>query len=489
MKTMKKIILLLTGICFSLTVNAQNLWKNGRLKVSDNQRYLQFENGRPFFWLGDTGWLMPEKLDRSKVGYYLSKCRRAGYNVVQVQVLNDVPSVNCYGQLSNPFGWDMSKADPEGVYSYWDHMDYIIDTAARNGIFIGMVTIWGSQVKNGNINEDQAKAYGRFLAERYKDKPNIIWIMGGDIPGDVHPEVWHALATAIKSIDHNHLMTYHPRGRFTSARWFSNAPWIDFHMYQSGHRRYGQRMGNADYPIPDNTEEDVWMYVDSTWKYKPIKPVLDAEPSYEAIPIGLHDPNEGRWKDCDVRRYAYWDVFAGCCGHTYGHNSIMQMLEPGHGTGYGRDGEEKSWIDALEDPGFNQMKYLKNLMLTFPYMERVPDQSVIAGKNGAQYDRLIATRGKSYLLVYNYHSNCMAIDLRKVSGGKKNVWWMDAASGKLKYLGEYANGVQTFTPLNVSDKIEDGVLIAVDATKTYLSIDQKEINDLSLSDRNRNLNE
>ena len=164
MKTMKKIILLLTGICFSLTVNAQNLWKNGRLKVSDNQRYLQFENGRPFFWLGDTGWLMPEKLDRSKVGYYLSKCRRAGYNVVQVQVLNDVPSVNCYGQLSNPFGWDMSKADPEGVYSYWDHMDYIIDTAARNGIFIGMVTIWGSQVKNGNINEDQAKAYGRFLS-------------------------------------------------------------------------------------------------------------------------------------------------------------------------------------------------------------------------------------------------------------------------------------------------------------------------------------
>lgn len=33
------------------------------------------------------------------------------------------------------------------------------------------------------------------------------------------------------------------------------------------------------------------------------------------------------------------------------------------------------------------MKYLKNLMLTFPFFERVPDQSVIAGTNGERYDR------------------------------------------------------------------------------------------------------
>ena len=33
-------------------------------------------------------------------------------------------------------------------------------------------------------------------------------------------------------------------------------------------------------------------------------------------------------------------------------------------------------------------------MLTFPYFERVPDQSVIAGTNGNRYDRAIATRRK-----------------------------------------------------------------------------------------------
>lgn len=58
---------------------------------------------------------------------------------------------------------------------------------------------------------------------------------------------------------------------------------------------------------------------------KPTKPVIDGEPSYENIPQGLHDPKEVLWKACDVRRYAYWSVFAGAFGHTYGNNSIMQM--------------------------------------------------------------------------------------------------------------------------------------------------------------------
>lgn len=477
------------GFIASAAAGEPKPWDNGKLKVSANNRYLQFENGKPFFWLGDTGWLMPERLDRAEVQYYLQKCRRAGYNMVQVQVLDAVPSVNIYGQLSNPAGWDMTKADPDGVYSYWDHLDYIVKTAAANGIYIGMVAIWGSQVSGGHINAVQAKAYGQFLAKRYKNNPNIIWIMGGDIRGDIHPEVWNSMATAIKAIDKNHLMTYHPRGRYTSAKWWSKAPWLDFHMFQSGHRKYGQRMGNADYPIPDNTEEDSWMYVDSTWAYSPMKPVLDDEPSYEDIPKGLHDPNEGRWQDYDVRRYAYWSVFGGSCGHTYGHNAIMQMLKPGYPTSYGSDGTEKTWYQALNDPGYNQMQYLKDLMLSLPYFDRIPDQSIVL-ENGKQYDRLIATRGNDYLMVYNYNSDPMKVDLRKVSGDKKNVWWMDAATGDLTYIGEFDSSVKTFFQQNPHRGTpNDGVLIAIDSAKNYLAKDQKKIADSSLADQKRNLNE
>lgn len=489
---MKKKILsmcLLLGLA-TIMGHAQKPWDNGRLVISSNNRYLQFENGRPFFWLGDTGWLVPQHLDRAEVEYYFNKCRRAGYNMVQIQVMDAVPSYNIYGQQSLPSGWDFTKADPEGVYSYWDHLDYIIRKAEQNGIYIGMVAIWGSQVQAGNINAEQAKAYGKFLAERYKNNPNIIWIMGGDIQGDIHPEVWNALATSIKSIDNKHLMTYHPRGRYTSAKWWSKASWMDFHTFQSGHRKYGQRMGNKDYPIPDSTEEDNWMYVDSTWAYKPIKPVLDDEPSYEDIPKGLHDTNEARWQDYDVRRYAYWSIFAGSCGHTYGHNAIMQMLKPGYPTGYGSDGTVKAWYQGLEDPGYNQMQYLIDLMLSFPYFDRIPDQSIIAGKNGVKYDRLIATRGKDYLMVYNYNSDVMKIDLRKISGKKKLLWWFNPSDGAISFIGTADNKIITVSPqIEKTDKINDRVLIAIDADKNYLSREQTKILNQHLADKKRNLNE
>ena len=495
------LIALLTMMTIGVwAAGGQKPWENGCLKVSDNQRFLMHENGQPFFWQGETGWLLPERLDRAEAEWSLQRCREAGYNVVQIQVIDAMPAINIYGQPSHPLPIAQGDRNPvqskmshgssphARSYGYWEHLDYIVDLARQNGIYIGMVAIWGGLVKDGKLSVDEAKRYGTFLGNRYKDCPNIIWFMGGDIQGDIKPEVWNALATSIKAVDKNHLMTYHPRGRYTSAKWWSKAPWIDFHTFQSGHRKYGQRMGNADYPIPDNTEEDNWMYVDSTWAYKPIKPVLDAEPSYEDIPMGLHDKNEAHWKACDVRRYAYWSVFAGSCGHTYGHNAIMQMLKPGYPTSYGDAGDVKTWYQALNDPGFNQMKYLKQLILTFPYFERVADQSIVV-ENGKQYERLAATRGTDYLLVYNYTSRDMKLDLTKISGTKKNVWWMNAGTGGLRYLGEYDSKVLTFRMHKQGFGIEDGVLIAVDAAKDYLKKDQLWISDMTLGGKVRDLNE
>ncbi len=440
-------------------------WKNGKLKVSEENRYLKHENGTPFFWLGDTGWLLPERLNRDETSFYLENCQQAGYNVVMVQTLNDVPSMNTYGQYSMIDGFNFKNINRQGVYGYWDHMDYIIKTAERNGIYIGMVCIWGTPVNADGMNAKEAEAYGKFLAARYKDSPNIIWVIGGDIRGDKKTEVWEALAKSIKSIDKNHLMTFHPRGRTTSATWFNSADWLDFNMFQSGHRRYGQRNGDGDYPIEENTEEDNWRFVEASLNKNPLKPVLDGEPSYEEIPQGLHDPNETRWKDYDVRRYAYWSVFAGSFGHTYGNNSIMQFVRPGVSAAYGA---KEPWWEALNNPGFRQMQYIKNLMLAFPFFERVPDQSIIAGQNGERYDRAIATRGKDYLLVYNYSGRPMEIDLAKISGAKKNVWWYSPKDGSLHYLGEYDNKVVKFQHDSGYMSGNDQVLIAIDAAKNYV---------------------
>ena len=332
-------ISIFTTLLALLTLSAlgADQWK---LSVSANQRYLQHDDGRPFFWLGDTGWLLPHKLNRREICLYLDDCQRNEMNVVQVQVITG-----------------------DGKEPNWRKMDFIVREAEQRGIYIAMVAVWGSQVKNGNMTAERAAEYGRFLARRYAHHPNIIWLMGGDIQGDIHPEVWDSLALNIKRIDQQHLMTFHPRGRTFSAKWFNNREWMDFNMFQSGHRRYNQRGNDKAYPIPEGTEEDNYQYVDSCLRYRPLRPVLDGEPSYENIPQGLHDTKEPKWQAADVRRYAYWSVFAGSCGHTYGNNEIMQFVGDTETEGaYGADGTQKSWRQALHDPGRGQMKHLKHLM-------------------------------------------------------------------------------------------------------------------------------
>ena len=157
------LIALLTVIAVGVWAgDNQKPWDNGRLKVSDNQRYLMHENGTPFFWQGETGWLLPERLDRAEAEWYLQRCREEGYNVVQIQVIDNVPAVNIYGQLSNTDGWNFVDIDRQGVYGYWDHLDYIVRLAEQNGIYIGMVAIWGGLVKDGRAATSRVTSSPRY---------------------------------------------------------------------------------------------------------------------------------------------------------------------------------------------------------------------------------------------------------------------------------------------------------------------------------------
>lgn len=438
-------------------------WDNGPLRVSDNHRFLCHENGEPFFWLGDTAWLAPKKLNREEVETYLENRRSKGFNVVQVMVLHTVPQVNAYGDTAvaesdrfEPITTPGNDPDSPAEYDYWDHLDYIVETAAEKGIYMALVPVWGSIVKAGRMDARAAADYGAWLAERYKDSPNIIWINGGDIRGDEATELWLALGNALKTADGGHLVTFHPFGRTQSSTWFHNEDWLDFNMFQSGHRRYDQQRGEERW-----FGEDSWRYVEEDYAKVPPKPTIDGEPSYESIPQGLHDPAEPYWTADDVRRYAYWDVFAGACGHTYGHNAVMQMHKPD--SGKGSFGVREYWYEALDHPGAGQMRYLKDLMLSRPYFERIPDQTVIFGDPGERYDRLIATRGGSYLFVYTYTGRPIEVVMGNISGTAVRACWFDPRNGMSQVIGTFDNtGTRAFDPPGDEQAGNDWVLVLDD---------------------------
>src|SRR4051812_34173951 len=67
------------------------------LKISSNKRFFQTADGKPFFWLGDTGWLLFVKCNREDAIKYLDTRKQQGFNVIQVMVLHDVNNKNAYG--------------------------------------------------------------------------------------------------------------------------------------------------------------------------------------------------------------------------------------------------------------------------------------------------------------------------------------------------------------------------------------------------------
>src|SRR5260221_13185430 len=114
------------------------------------------------------------------------------------------------------------------------------------------------------------------------------------------------------------------------------------------------------------------------------------------------------------------------------------------------------------------MQFLQRLMLSRPYLERLPDQNELSGPNGIKYDYVAVPRGASYLFAYVYTGKPVHLRLGVVTGRELQMWWYNPRDGSSQNMGKIANrGVQTFMPPSVSDGVNDWVLVLDDAAKQY----------------------
>jgi hypothetical protein len=345
--------------------------------------------------------------------------------------------VNAYGRLplkKNEAGqYDPSLPDTEGEYSYWDHVDYVIKKAEQLGLYIALLPTWGDKFnimwgKGPEVfDRENAEAYGQWLGNRYKDQDNIIWILGGDRPLYTrrHFDIEEALAAGLRSADGGrHLISYHPSGNSSSSQYLHDETWLDFNMIQSGH---GLR-NNPNYRM-----------IQKDYEKKPVKPVLDGEPCYEDHPISFKEDNDF-FDAVDVRKAAYWSVFAGGFGVTYGHQCIWSMnTEPGLYFAM-------HWKDALGRPAANQMRYLRQLMESRPFFERIPDQSLLV-VNYEGFNHQQATRGENYAFIYAPHGIFVHVKLGVLKGESVSVKWFVPRTGEIIPVGTVKNtGEQKFIP-------------------------------------------
>ncbi|QEC53217.1 collagenase-like protein with putative collagen-binding domain [Anseongella ginsenosidimutans] len=404
-----------------------------QLRVSENERFLEYDNGKPFFWLGDTAWELFHRLNRQEAAYYLENRAEKGFTVIQAVVLAEFDGLHA----PNPYGEiPLIEDDPARPNeAYFKHVDFIVNKAAKLGLFIGMLPTWGDKVvKRWGMGPEvftpeNAYIYGKFLGERYKNDP-IIWILGGDRNPDneTHIAIWDAMAKGIREgTGDRQLLTYHPQGGSGSSKWFHKKDWLAFNTFQSGH---GAR--------------DIQNYKTLIHNYNlsPTKPVLDSEPNYEDHPVGWKPEELGWFDSFDSRRSGYWSMLSGACGHTYGNHNIWQMLdshrEP---VSFART----SWRFALDHPGAFQAGFMRRLFETFPWQNLVPDQSAIKGENpdGPAHQVAAVSSEGDVLLAYTPYGKALNIDLSRLKAPDIEARWYNPRDGRYWPVNSFTNDGKT----------------------------------------------
>lgn len=396
------------------------------LRVSDNGRYLESEEGRPFFWLGDTAWELFHRLNFEEASYFLRTRAEQGFTVVQAVLLAELEGVttpNAGGRLPLKPGAnglpDPAQPDPDGDDSYWHHVDAVLDEAERLGLYMALLPTWGDKFNrmHGTGPEifapDNAYHYGCWLGKRYGGRGNLVWVLGGDRPLSTaaHFGVVDGIVRGLKAGGARQLMTFHPKGAESSSHHMHDEDWLDFNMIQSGH---GEREITNDKRVA------------ADYGRTPVKPTLDAEPCYEDIPIGFR-PENGYFDEADVRRAAYYAVLSGAFGHTYGHHSVWPMVpEPGlyASTDFREPGSFFliPWQKALYRPGAKQMIHLRTLIEPHlgPAFRPAPE---LLASNFPGDNRMVAARGEKAAWIYCPNGLYADIEPERFGGARRASWF------------------------------------------------------------------
>lgn len=420
-------------------------------KLKTKDRMLLWDTGEPFFYLGDTAWELFHALNKEETERYFETRSKQGFTAVQAVALAELEGLtvpNAYGRTPLLFTDgqpDPVRPDTEGEYSYWAHVDFVVETAANYNMFVVMLPTWGDKFHlcwgKGPVifTAENAYTYGRWIADRYKHAWNIIWMLGGDRKlEESHRKIIDAMAEGIRSVDTDHLITFHPPGAQDSTDFLGDAEYIDFHTAQTSHatdrcyeiRKVMEKMATASE-----------------------KPFLDSEPRYEGHPACFDAGIGYFWDAADVRQNAYWAVLAGACGHTYGHHSIWSMMRsPSEYFPY-------TWEEALTHEGAEQMRFVKELRLRREYMSLRPAEELIPD-NFAGMGRMAAAKGEDYAYIYAPLGVPFTVDLKPFADAKcVRGSWFDPRTGEETVFGIFRSGEKSLVVPPSQGKGNDWVLV------------------------------
>jgi len=407
------------------------------LKKSSNSRYLVDQKNKPFPILGRTSWFI---ISQSEADYqfYFDNTLAKGFNAIEMTMINhdprgSHPPFNGDGDLPflrqlNGLPWkgslfynDIETEAPDLTTpneEYWNYLDSFLSYCESKGIlvfafpgyvgYVGTDQGWMEElIANG---QKKCEAYGAWVANRYKDHKNIVWMLLGDIGNYTISQrnAEAALIRGLKSVSGQQSIFYSSEAN--SGQNSSDAKDFGKDINLNGTYDWGTRslaaLGRKAYA------------------YEPTTPAfLLEEPYDEEGPDGNSvNPNAIQ----PVRRYQWWGWLSTIGGYIAGNGYIWPFIDP--------------WKKHLDTPGAMDLKVLNEFIRSIEWWELVPSglggmETLITSGGGAEteanYVTAAATPSGSLLIAYLPPIHDKTIVVNTTGMGKRVVAsWLDPTNGK-----------------------------------------------------------
>ena len=182
------------------------------------------DNGQPKLWVATETWALPNRAGEWTSGNwqgdydnFFATRSAQGFTVTMT---DPVAGTSSGAPNDNGNTWDGvtplagGSTDPSSAAlnnTFWDRIDYVFSTAASNGMTIGLRrrrtgTTPAAVTCTTRGPTTQWTDCGALIGARYKNTPNLVWLVGNDAFSPFSDTQWNALLAGLRGAGDTHLI-------------------------------------------------------------------------------------------------------------------------------------------------------------------------------------------------------------------------------------------------------------------------------------------
>jgi hypothetical protein len=448
------------------------VYKHGFPGIGENGRYFVYNDGTPFFYLGDTHWSFPfEAFDSSNVAGVPSQFKelvdtriRQGFTVYQSE-----PAGPLYYTLANRLEEDdlAGFADLDRKFAY---------LAEQGMVHANAQLVWAGELTSNRASypDEYLDRLARYWVARYGAWP-VMWTCAqecdndfyhdkGDHAFDAESNPWKTVLKALHKYDaYRHPLSAHMEyasgealkdghGTIASNSSFKD---MDGHDWYACQWAPGKRT-QLDFRVPEDF-----------WNSDVTKPTVNYEGHYDHF-----------WTNTFGARMQGWTAYLnGMAGHGYGAAGIWLIINeyPGNLAGaydldkdsnnegilVGSEEKRMTWDKALLLPAAEQLgKHMRSFFESMEWWKLTPRFGDPAWSALPEAFYALATIDRDSYVCYLYHPDTSTGSLKNMRTDRTYAaQWFDPSTGEYRNIGEVKADCEGNWRIPPKPSAEDWVLL------------------------------